>query len=187
MKQLFVITGNGNKFAEIQHCLTDIPYGLQWCNLDLEEIQELDPKRVIEHKAHEALKQGYTNFILEDTSLYIEGLNRLPGTFIKWFLNELGVEGIYKLACTMGNTQAQAKTIFAYVVNENTIHYFEGVTDGHIVVPRGNLGFGWSTIFQPVNSLRTYGELTVQEKQYYSQRTKALVKLKCFLQAFSHS
>jgi inosine triphosphate pyrophosphatase len=181
MKQLLVITGNKNKFAEIGHFLSGIPYELVCCAIELEEIQDLDPKEVIEHKAHEALKAGYRNFILEDTSLFINGLNRLPGTFIKWFLQELKVEGIHKLAQAMGNTEAYAQTIFAYVIDEKTIYYFEGVRHGHIVSARGDRGFGWSVIFQPLGSSQTYGELTMDEKQQYSQRAQALEKLRNFL------
>lgn len=181
MKQLLVITGNKNKFAEITHFLSDIPYELACCDIELEEIQDLDPKKVIEHKAQEALKAGYRNFILEDTSLFINGLNRLPGTLIKWFLQELKVEGIFKLAQAMGNTEAYAQTIFAYVVDEKTIYYFEGIMRGHMVSPKGDLGFGWSVIFQPQGSSQTYGEMTMGEKQKYSQRAQALEKLRDFL------
>lgn len=183
MKQLLVITGNKNKFAEIAHFLSNIPYELVCCDIELDEIQELNPKKVIEHKAREALKAGYRNFILEDTSLFINGLNNLPGTFIKWFLQELKVEGLYKLAQAMGNAEAQAQTVFAYVVDEKTIYYFEGITRGHIVSPRGDCGFGWSVIFQPHGSSQTYGEQTMSEKQNYSQRAQALEKLRNFLLA----
>lgn len=31
---------------------------------------------------------------MEDTSLYLEGLNGLPGPLIKWFLQKIGLEGI---------------------------------------------------------------------------------------------
>jgi inosine triphosphate pyrophosphatase len=182
MNTLRVITGNQGKFNEIKNFLESYNFHIEQIDIDLEEIQELDPLKIIEHKAYQALQAGYRKFILEDTSLYINGLNRLPGTFIKWFLKELGPEGIYALASCMGDRSAVAETVIAYAADNHNVHVFRGETSGSIVPPRGTYGFGWSSIFQPNGSLKTYGEMLYEEKYPFNQRIKALEKFRVFLE-----
>lgn len=180
MKKLYVLTGNAGKFAEIKRYLESKDLEIEQVDVDLEEIQDVDALKIIQHKAAEALKLGYHDFLIEDTSLYIDGMNRLPGPLIKWFLQELAMPGIYKLAASMGNGAAQVETIFAYVKNPQESHYFRGATGGRIVEPRGEHGFGWSAIFQPDNCLKTYGEMDYEEKSLWNQRIKALSEFKLF-------
>jgi inosine triphosphate pyrophosphatase len=108
-------------------------------------------------------------------------MNRLPGPLVKWFLDELKKEGIYKLATAMGNKAAQAETIVAYIKNNQETHFFRGATGGRIVEPRGQYDFGWGPIFQPDNCLKTYGEMPYEEKILWNQRIKALIQFRDFL------
>lgn len=171
---LYVITGNKNKFAEIKKVLPKI----KQLDLDLVEIQEVDAKKVVEAKLLEALKYKKGEFIIEDTSLYISALNDLPGPLIKWFVDKLGCDGIAKLIVDKKNKGAVAKTIFGYAKDKNNISFYEGITEGKIVLSRGRNGFGFDSIFQPEGSEKTFAEMTVDEKQQFSMRAKALEKLK---------
>jgi inosine/xanthosine triphosphate pyrophosphatase family protein len=65
---LYFITGNAGKFTEI----AAIVPGLHQLKLDLDEIQSLDPKVVIEHKLKQAAAQHDGEFIVEDTSLSLD-------------------------------------------------------------------------------------------------------------------
>jgi inosine/xanthosine triphosphate pyrophosphatase family protein len=53
-------------------------------NLDLMEIQELDATKIIRAKLAEAQRSHTGRFIVEDTSLYLDEMNGLPGPLIKW-------------------------------------------------------------------------------------------------------
>lgn len=55
------ITGNKTKFKEVQAVLA--PIKIQQVNIDLTEIQELDPRKIIEHKLREAFKHRRGEFI----------------------------------------------------------------------------------------------------------------------------
>lgn len=178
---LIVLTGNQGKFEEIASFLSDTHLSLEQIPLDLEEIQGVDALKIIHHKISQAQAAGYSNFILEDTSLYFSGLNRLPGPLIKWFLQELGAHGLYELASRMGNGAAMAETILAYVSHNKEVHIFSGATGGRIVEPRGTYGFGWASVFQPDNCLKTYAEMLYDEKKIWNQRIKALEAFKKFL------
>jgi len=55
------ITGNKTKFKEVQAVLT--PIKIKQVNIDLVEIQELDPRKIIEHKLRGAFKHRRGEFI----------------------------------------------------------------------------------------------------------------------------
>jgi inosine triphosphate pyrophosphatase len=175
--QLYFITGNAGKLAEMKAIIPQ----LEGLNIDLPEIQHTDALKIVEAKLHEAIKQQEGSLIVEDTSLYFNALNGLPGPFIKWFLESLGHDGLYKLADSFGDTTAYAKTTIGYTDGAGTIKFFEGRIDGEIVKPRGNLGFGWGPVFLPNGHDKTFGEMTNDEKNELSMRRLAAEELKSYL------
>ncbi|MEM4330714.1 MAG: RdgB/HAM1 family non-canonical purine NTP pyrophosphatase [Candidatus Pacearchaeota archaeon] len=174
---LYFITGSEHKFQEIKEILQQV----EKINFDLKEIQEIDSKKIIEEKLKEALKIKKAEFIVEDSSLYLDCLNGFPGPLIKWLLKTIGNEGIFNLTEKLGNNNAEAKTIIGYARNEKEIYFFEGSLRGKIVYPRGKNGFGWDEIFQPEKSNKTFAEMTLEEKNNFSMRKIATEKLKNFL------
>lgn len=174
---LYVITGNKHKFEEISKILPLV----EQLDLDLPEIQSIDAKEIIQAKLNEALKHKQAEFIVEDTSLYLESLNGLPGPLIKWFMKTIGNEGLSNLAYKLGNTKAEAKTLIGYVDSSKQVHYFEGSIKGNIIFPKGQSTFGWDTIFQPEGYSKSFAELTKKEKNEISMRRKALNNLKEFM------
>ena len=176
--KIYCITGNKDKFEEL-HSI--IPSLIQK-NIDLPEIQELDPQKIIEVKLNEAMKHVNGAIIVEDTSLYIQGLYNLPGPLIKWFLISIGIEGLARITQLTQNTEAIAKTVIGFATHKKDIHFFEGEIKGNIVLPRGTNGFGWDPIFQPKGSDKTFGELSQSEKMKFSMRRLAVLKLQDYLQ-----
>lgn len=176
-KPLYFVTGNKNKFLEIKSIIP----GVEQLEIDLDEIQEIDQDKIVRHKLKEALKHKKGEFIIEDTSLYLNCLNGLPGPLIKWFLQELGNKGIYNLVKKMGNNGAEAKTIIGYAKNPQEIHFFEGLINGSIVKPSGETSFGWGPIFKPVGYEKTFQQMTKEEKNKISMRIIAAKKLKKYL------
>src|SRR3989338_8425526 len=131
MKTYF-ITGNLNKFKEAKEILPEI----EQIEFELPEIQEIDAKKIIREKLNEAIKKKKGNFFCEDTSLYINALNGLPGPLIKWFMQTLGNKGIFRLIKNQKDKSAIAKTIIGYTNGKNTL-FFEGIIKGKVVSPRG--------------------------------------------------
>jgi len=175
---IYFITGNKNKFAEVKAILPEV----KQLDIDLPEIQEIDAKEIIKEKLLEALKHKKGEFIVEDTSLYLDCLNGLPGPLIKWFLQTIGNDGLANLADKLGNDKAVAKTIIGYAKNSEKIYFFEGVIQGKIVRPKGDSNFGWDPIFLPDGHKKTFAEMSREEKNKISMRRNALNKLKKFLQ-----
>jgi non-canonical purine NTP pyrophosphatase (RdgB/HAM1 family) len=179
---LYFVTGSAHKFAEVKAILPDI----EQMEMDLDEIQEIDAHKIIANKLSQArasLEQG-RELMVEDTSLYLDALNGLPGPLIKWFMKTVGREGIYKLAQTFNNFGATARTVIGYADEKGVIQFFEGEIKGTIVEPRGDSTFGpfgWDPVFLPDGYTQTFGEMG-DEKNLISHRRLAVEKLKTYLQ-----
>jgi inosine triphosphate pyrophosphatase len=174
---IYFITGNKNKFTEAKGIL---PL-LEQLDLDLPEIQEIDPKKIIEAKLQEALRHKTADFVVEDTSLSLDCLNGLPGPLIKWFLKAVGNEGLTAFADKFENASAEARTMIGYATSSGDIHYFEGVIKGRIVPSRGETSFGWDPVFMPEGFEKTFAEMSSEEKNSISMRRIAFQKLKEFI------
>jgi non-canonical purine NTP pyrophosphatase (RdgB/HAM1 family) len=179
LQDVFFVTGNRYKLQEVESVLGPMRH----VHLDLPEVQELEPRKVVIAKAQAAIAQGYSPVLIEDTSLAMSSLNGLPGPLIKWFLKALGVEGVYSLAESKGEFRAEVRTIFGLALGVQSFIYGEGVVTGIVVPPRGR-DFGWDAIFQPDGSHKTVGEMSIEEREPFSMRIKALQDLRGQLERF---
>ena len=173
---IYFITGNQGKLNEAKAIIPSI----EGYDVDLPEIQEIDPHAIIRAKLLEGLKHKEGELIVEDTSLYLDALNGLPGPLIKWFLKTIGNDGLYNLVEKLGNNKAQAKTLIGYAKDAEHIEFFEGVIEGEIVAPAGT-GFGWDPIFKPAGHDKTFGQMDFDEKNSLSMRRMAFERLKEYL------
>jgi len=172
------ITGNPVKAETLSRLLG---YPVSHRRLELVEIQSLDLREVVALKAREAYRAVLAPVLIEDSTLVFEGMGRLPGTLIKWFEQELGLEGLCRLADRHSSRAATGQVLYG-LFDGTTLETFYGETRGHIADhPRGESGFGWDPIFIPEGYTRTRGEMTQQEQQECSMRKVALAKLQAFL------
>lgn len=169
-------TGNADKVREVQALISEI----ECFNLDLPEIQAIDPQLVIAAKLGEARKYHAGALLVEDTSLTLDGMGGLPGPLIKWFMDAIGMDGIVALTTTFG-TRATARTLIGYADEQNEHHFFAGTLSGQIVPPRGSAGFGWDAIFQPDGQPKTFAEMNPDEKSQFSMRRMAVEALRAYL------
>ncbi|MBU1976165.1 MAG: non-canonical purine NTP pyrophosphatase [Nanoarchaeota archaeon] len=173
---LYFITGNSNKLAEAKTIISDI----EGLDIDLPEIQEIDPEKIIKEKLTEACKVRQGEFFCEDTSIYLDCLNGFPGPLIKWMLKTLGTQGIYDLVSKYPNHKITAKTIIGYTNGKET-KFFSGEVKGTLVKPRGETNFGWDPIFLPDGYDKTFAEMESAQKNMISMRRKSLEKLNEYL------
>lgn len=174
---IYFVTGNDNKFREAKALVPN----LERVEIDLPEEQTLNPQLVISKKLEVAKAQHKGPLVVEDTSLYLSGLNGFPGPLIKWMLHAVGNKGIYELCQKISNREAVAKTVIGYDNASGDIQFFEGEISGKIVAPYGNEGFGWDEIFQPDGLNETFAEMGDEYKPQFSMRTKAFKKLQEYL------
>lgn len=179
MNSLYFVTGNEGKYREAKVLLPE----LERINFDLPEEQTLDPQVVIARKLEVARAQHPDGaLIVEDTSLYIDGLNGFPGPLIKWMLQAVGNQGISDLCQAIKNRSAIARTVVGYDAGDGSaVEFFEGSVDGQIVAPSGIDGFGWDEIFKPNGLDETFAEMGDDYKREFSMRTRAFEQLSEFL------
>ena len=141
----------------------------------------MDLQEIIAQKAEEAYQQLQCTVLVEDTSLTFRALGKLPGPLVKWFLGELGNEGLCKLLDGYGDRRALAEVCVGLYDGEK-LQVFEGEMEGTIADrPRGEEGFGWDPIFIPQGHKKTWGEMSAEEQKETSMRRIALKKLESFL------
>lgn len=145
-----------------------------------------DIGEIAKFKCREAAKVVEGPVITEDTALCLEALGGLPGPYIKWFVRDVGLEGIVKMLEGFSSEKRGAEAIctFAYTSGpEAEPILFQGRISGQIVPPRGPRQFGWDPIFQPVHpSGQTFAEMPASVKNSISHRTRALQGLRGYFE-----
>lgn len=171
MTNFVFVTHSTGKLSEAERILGR---KLDHRGIDLPEIQAVDVEAVVIFKAKEAYAQLNQPVLIEDTGLYIEAWNGLPGALIKWFVERLHVTGICQLMESTSNRQAWAKTVVATYDGLAEPRLFTGQVDGHIALtPAGTGGFGWDPLFIPTGSNKTFAEMSAEEKDAFSMRRQA--------------
>ena len=121
MQRITFITGNPNKAHFVSQWLQT---GIDHRKLDLDEVQSLDLRTVVEHKARQAYDILKSPVLVEDATLSFTALGRLPGTFIKWFIEEIEVAGLCKLLD--GYQDRSATGVICYALYDgHEMHFFD--------------------------------------------------------------
>jgi len=179
-KHPIFITGNQNKADYLERILG---ISLEHHKLDLDEIQSIDPKEVIEHKVKQAYAILQKPVLVEDTSLFFNALDGLPGPFVKFFVTAKDGQ---RIMCRMldgfDDRSAYASAIYAYYDGVE-IHTFVGRLNGVIAdSPRGGGGYGWDAVFEPEGyGGRTRAELSPAEDDESYQKIRDFGALRTFL------
>jgi len=180
---LTFVTGNKNKLAEVVAIMGGdaLPFEITSQSVDLPELQG-EPEYISAEKCKLAAERVGGAVLVEDTSLFFNALNGLPGVYIKWFLDKTGHEGLNNLLAAYSDKSAYAQCIFSLSLGPGQeVFTFAGRTHGVIVPARGPLDFGWDPIFQPDGFEQTYAELPKDIKNGISHRFRSLELVKAHL------
>lgn len=176
-KQITFITGNQNKADYLSRYLG---FPIEHKKIDLDEIQSLDLKTIVEHKVRQAYEKVKKPILVEDVSLEFEAMGKLPGPFIKFFQEELSFETICSLLDGKSRN-ATARCSMGYFDGEN-LKIFEASMKGIISEkPVGIGGFGWDKIFIPEGYSVTRAELNEEDDKKTYLQIKPFQELKDFL------
>jgi len=184
--QFFVVTGNPNKAKNALNTMTKVFNNVRHYHLDLPEIQSLDLEEIVRHKLQFALENFRAEItdaeelkksilIVEDISLEFKAMGKLPGTFVKFFVKELGLEKMCRLPNGFKECDRDAKVkcvVGVVKANEATIdkaNFFTSEVTGSISdKPLGKGGFGFDAVFIPDGfNNKTAGELDDNEYAEY--------------------
>lgn len=177
------VTGNPDKLAEARRLWAEEGEAtsgvtFEGVPLDLPEIQSLDLREVLRGKGEEAWRRLGRPLVVEETGFEIDALGGFPGPLVKWMLEAMGAQGMARAALAVAESagvpaSAVARCTVLYRDGEREV-VGEGEARGTLVLPpRGDGGFGWDPVFLPEGEIRTYGELSGEEKDRIGHRGKA--------------
>lgn len=177
MRSVTFITGNQNKADYLAKYLG---HPVDHVKLDLDELQSLDLREIVEHKVRQAYEQVHMPVLVEDVSLEFKALGRLPGPFIKWFLSEVDLETLISLV-EGKDRRAVGRCVLGYYDGER-LEIFEGSISGKVAdKPAGDNGFGWDKIFIPEGYQVTRAELDDDDYRKVYLQIRPFARLKKFL------
>ncbi|MDO8601934.1 MAG: non-canonical purine NTP pyrophosphatase [bacterium] len=181
MSEITFITGNQKKADYLAKYLG---FPVKHVKLDLDEIQSLDLKKIVEHKVRQAYEKIQAPVIVEDNSLEFEGLGGLPGPFIRFFVERLTNQEM----CALVNgksRRAKIRVVYGYCDGVRT-EFFEAELDGEVAItPAGNNGWDWDSIIIPKGYEVTRAMLSDEEYKKVYMQARPLEPLKRFLETLS--
>ena len=189
MKTLIFATNNEHKVTEIKSFLN---HSFQVLSLKEAEI-DIDipePYPTLEENAREKAtvinRLTKEDCFSEDTGLEVAYLNGEPGVKSARYAGDSRSfeNNIDKLLLNLGhqqNREAQFRTVIC-LIRKGEEKLFEGVCKGSIIAERkGSAGFGYDPVFVPEGADKTFAEMSLNEKNLFSHRKKAMDKLITFL------
>lgn len=131
-------------------------------------------------------KMTEKNCFSEDTGLEVTALNGEPGVKSARYAgedrdNNANIAKLLNNLQGQDNREARFRTVISLIWHTHE-YLFEGRCNGRIIdTPRGEEGFGYDPVFIPDGSDKTFAEMTMEEKNQYSHRGKAVAQLVAFL------
>ena len=171
-------TSNIGKRKEISLILNNYNIIVNFLNTKKMEIQSNKIEKIAQFAALHIAKKKKMKIAVEDSGLHILALNGFPGPYSSYIYNTISLVGILKLIRKLPDKKAFFESVVVYASPQGLLSTFKGLTWGHISnEPKGTNGFGFDPIFVPDGSnARTFAELSLEEKNFYSHRGKALKK-----------
>ena len=178
--KLYVVTGNPNKAKNSLRVLRGL-FGdgvAGHISMDLPELQSLELKEIVANKLQFAIdnfsgevsSSDNAYLVVEDISLEFSEMGKLPGTFIKFFVKELGLQKMCDMV--VSDRSATIKCVIGLIKIGDSManaKFFSSELKGTISrEPKGEGGFGFDKIFIP-NGFGggTAGELSDTEYERY--------------------
>ena len=196
MHTLIFATNNRNKVDEIQSLVgadfNIIPLKEAGIDIDIPEPHDTLQENAAE-KANTIFSITHQNCFSEDTGLEIEALAGAPGVKSARYAGEgrdfqANIDKVLLNLKGHKHRAAQFRTVICLIwIDANhgvTTHYFEGVCKGSITeTMHGEKGFGYDPIFIPEGANKSFAQMSMEEKNKYSHRQKAVTQLFEFLRS----
>lgn len=184
MKLIFA-TNNENKVEEIRSVIGSKfeIITLKESGIDIDIPEPFDSlEENASHKSKTIFDLKNIDCFSEDTGLEVEVLAGEPGVKSARYAGEnrsfeANIDKLINKLAGNKNRNAQFRTVISLIQNGNEIQ-FEGICKGQILLSRkGGKGFGYDPVFVPDGSTLTFAEMTLEEKNQFSHRRKAMDKL----------
>ncbi len=187
MEKILLATRNKDKIAEIKEILKDLDIQLLTA-YDFPKLPEVIEDRstiagnAIKKATESANFSGFPT-LADDTGLFVNALNDAPGVYSARYAGEncSYKDNRLKLLQEMNNIterEAEFRTVVAFAFPGKLIATAEGKVLGKITRKEiGANGFGYDAIFRAIETGKTFGEMTREEKEKISHRGRAFQKI----------
>lgn len=187
MKQLMIATANAHKVAEFKQMLEPLGFEIQSlldlpAPIDIEETgTSFEENALI--KARCIYEQLHIPVISDDSGLAVNAMNGEPGIYSARFMGydtsyELKNKAIIERVKQSDDKGAQFICAIAYIEATGKEHVFTGVVEGSITETIiGEQGFGYDPIFYYPPFETTLANVSEEQKNSVSHRSRALTKL----------
>ena len=188
MREIVLSTDNINKLREIREILEDLDikiYGKSDIEgLNFEVIEDGDTLYDNALKKASAMAERVDFAVLaDDTGLFVKALDGEPGVHSARYASEhddkKNREKLLNNLKDKEDRSAYFKTEIILIDEDKNIIPIEGVCPGKISLEeRGDNGFGYDSIFIPDGFDKTFAEMSHEEKNQISHRSRALKNLR---------
>lgn len=122
----------------------------------------------------------------DDTGLEVTALSGRPGVDSAHYAGSRNAaDNLHKVLDELAphaDRSARFRTVITLML-AGKMYQFEGVVQGVLLTePRGQMGFGYDPAFRPEGQSRTFAEMTTDEKNRFSHRSRAAGQMAAFLQ-----
>jgi XTP/dITP diphosphohydrolase len=173
--KLLFITSNKGKAEEARDFLSKLNIEIVQLNLKYPEIQSNSLEEIARQGAEYCYSKLKKPLFVEDSGLFIKALNGFPGPYSSYVFKTIGNSGLLRLMQGIEKREAYFKSVVAYH-DGGEIKIFSGIARGRIGYEvKGSFGFGFDPVF--LYGAKTFAELSIEEKNKVSHRSKSLSKL----------
>lgn len=193
LMRLIFATNNVHKAEEIRSVISN--------DLEIVTLKEAgididipEPYHTLEENASAKSRTIYelsgTNCFSEDTGLEVQALGGEPGVKSARYAGaersfEKNIDKLLSELYHRQDRKARFRTVISLII-EGKETLFEGICEGTIATERkGSAGFGYDPVFIPEGYNKTFAEMTAEEKNRISHRSKATEKLVVFLNSLA--
>jgi len=187
--QLVFASANANKVKEVSVKLGGIKLlGLKdiGCTEDIPETSDTLEGNARQKAWYVHEKYGCDCFA-DDTGLEVFALGGRPGVYSARFAgeqrsNEDNRKKLLEDLKSELDRRARFRTSICLIIGGNEV-MFEGIVEGKILrEEKGNGGFGYDSLFVPLDNSRSFAQMSIEEKNILSHRGKAIGHLRLFLE-----
>lgn len=189
--RILLSTSNKGKVKELQNILGEDFELLLKSDFDLQDFDVVEDGESLEENAYKKAKALFDivkiPVLSDDTGLFVNALNGQPGVYSARYAGENATyednnKKLLKELDTENDRSAYFETVICFIDNEGNEHFSKGRLDGKIAQNiQGADGFGYDPIFI-FDGDKSLAEISQNEKNKISHRSKALENLKNLLE-----
>jgi len=193
--KLVLATQNKDKVREIKNFLSGLKIQILTVDMFKRNLTLKETGKTLEENAQQKARQIYRltklPVLADDSGLEVDYIKGKPGVRSSRFAGEKATYldnnlKLLKLLQDVPSRQRKARfrCVMALKLSEKKVKLLEGKISGYIATERkGKSGFGYDPVFYIPRLKKTFAQLSLKQKNQISHRSKALEKVKKYLQS----